>query len=175
MIPAECKRDYGAPFPAPQVWDGEPDRTAAQRVGMEQSYLAIRKLLSVMGETGVKDLMSLKEQKNLPDEQTPVDYQAVREIIRLAREHTPEEPLYVVGNRSFDRYRICHSFLAPDITDKMVVVWLGSGHGKEWQSCSGFLMLFKNIAAAKSCICCGVAAVQLPCKMGYCQNFAFPE
>ena len=51
--------------------------------------------------------------------------------------------------------------IAPDIIDKIVVVWLG-GHGKEWQSCKDFNAV-QDIAAARVVFGCGVAVVQLPC------------
>ena len=148
-----------APFYSPASM-GRTRQNSSAKEGMEQSYLAIRKLLSVMGETELKDHVFKGAEKNLPDEQTPVDCQAVREIIRLAREHTPEEPLYVVGIAVLTDIASA-ILLAPDITDKMVVVWLG-GHGKEWQSCSDFNAV-QDIAAARVVFGCGVAAVQLPC------------
>ena len=82
-----------------------------------------------------------------------------REIIRLAREHTPENPLYVVGIAVLTDIASA-LLIAPDIIDKIVVVWLG-GHGKEWQSCKDFNAV-QDIAAARVVFGCGVAVVQLP-------------
>ena len=81
-------------------------------------------------------------------------------IIRLAREHTPENPLYVVGIAVLTDIASA-LLIAPDIIDKIVVVWLG-GHGKEWQSCKDFNAV-QDIAAARVVFGCGVAVVQLPC------------
>ena len=127
---------------------------------MEQSYLAIQELLSVMEETELKDHVFKGAERKLPDEQTPVDCPAAREIIRLAREHTPENPLYVVGIAVLTDIASA-LLIAPDIIDKIVVVWLG-GHGKEWQSCKDFNAV-QDIAAARVVFGCGVAVVQLPC------------
>ena len=85
-----------APFYSPASM-GRTRQNSSAKEGMEQSYLAIQELLSVMEETELKDHVFKGAERKLPDEQTPVDCPAAREIIRLAREHTPENPLYVVG------------------------------------------------------------------------------
>ena len=148
-----------APFYSPASM-GRTRQNSSAKEGMEQSYLAIQELLSVMEETELKDHVFKGAERKLPDEQTPVDCPAAREIIRLAREHTPENPLYVVGIAVLTDIASA-LLIAPDIIDKIVVVWLG-GHGKEWQSCKDFNAV-QDIAAARVVFGCGVAVVQLPC------------
>lgn len=148
-----------APFYSPASM-GRTRQNSSAKEGMEQSYLAIQELLSVMEETELKDHVFKGAERKLPDEQTPVDCPAAREIIRLAREHTPENPLYVVEIAVLTDIASA-LLIAPDIIDKIVVVWLG-GHGKEWQSCKDFNAV-QDIAAARVVFGCGVAVVQLPC------------
>lgn len=66
-----------APFYSPASM-GRTRQNSSAKEGMEQSYLAIQELLSVMEETELKDHVFKGAERKLPDEQTPVDCPAAR-------------------------------------------------------------------------------------------------
>lgn len=127
--------------------------------GMHQSYNAILELLDVMKREDLKQIVFHGSEANLKDEETPVDSDAARELVRLANEHTPEDPLYVIAIATLTN--IASAILIdPSIVDKIVVVWLG-GHGFDWHCCTDFNAA-QDIAAARVLFGCGAAVVQLP-------------
>ena len=139
---------------------GRTRQNSSAKEGMEQSYLVIQELLSVMEETELKDHVFKGAERKLPDEQTPVDCPAAGDHTSRKRTYTGKSSA-CSRNRSFESDIASALLIAPDIIDKIVVVWLG-GHGKEWQSCKDFNAV-QDIAAARVVFGCGVAVVQLPC------------
>ena len=148
-----------APFFSPPEL-GRLRQNSSPREGMEQSYAAILELLQVMDRSDLADKVFRGSEFNLADEKTPVDSPAARELIRLAREHSPERPLYVIAIAALTN--VASAILAaPDIADRIVVVWLG-GHSFDWKTCDDFNAL-QDIAAVRVVFGCGAAVVQLPC------------
>jgi len=152
-----CRALCAAPF--------HNNRSGGPADGMERSYHEILKILSLMGREDVPVFRG--SGRWLPDERTPVDSPAAREIARLAGEYTPENPLYVVGIGAATNIASA-LLLAPEIADRIAVVWLG-GHATHWERQDEF-NLKGDIAAARAVFLSGAALVQLPC-MGVVSAF----
>jgi len=150
---------FAAPFYSPKDM-GRTIKNNSPKEGMEQSYNAILELLEVMKREDLKEILFHGSASTLVDEKTPVISEAAEELVRLAREHTPEDPLYVIAIAVLTDIASA-ILMAPDILNKIVVVWLG-GHGLEWQSCNDF-NASQDIAAARVVFDTGVALVQIPC------------
>lgn len=131
---------------------------------MEKSYHEIFKVLGLLGEEVPvfrgSDLF-------LKDEETPIESEAAYEIIRLAEEHTPEHPLYVVTIGAVTNLASA-LLINPSITENIVIVFLG-GHAHHYQDTIEFNM-YQDIAASRIVMSCGAPFVQLPCT-GVVSNF----
>ncbi|MGI6173983.1 MAG: nucleoside hydrolase [Christensenellales bacterium] len=139
-------------------------RSVGPEDGMEKSYDEILKLLRLAGE----DVPVYRGSKEyLPNEDTPVDSPAAREIARLAMEYSPEKPLYVVAIGAITNVASA-ILLNPAIAEKIVVVWLG-GHAFEWHDNREFNCQ-QDVAAARVVFGCGCPLVILPC-MGVVSAF----
>lgn len=128
--------------------------------GMEKSYQEILHLLRLAGREDLTGNVYRGAEGYLPDEKTPVVTPAARVIRDMARAHTPEDPLYVVGIAAITNVASA-LLMDPDIRDRMVVVWLG-GHAYHWPHDREF-NLRQDVAAARVVFDCGVRLVQLPC------------
>ena len=155
-----CKAICAAPFHNSKS-DGPAD-------GMEKSYHEILKILTLMGREDFYPQVFRGSDYWLPDENTPVDSPAAREIVHLARTHSPEQPLYVLGIGAITNIASA-LLLAPEIAENIVVVWLG-GHALHWEKQNEF-NLQGDIAAARAVFLSGASLVQLPC-MGVVSAFA---
>lgn len=132
--------------------------------GMEKSYREIQKLLELMGESC--DVYKGAEQY-LPDEKTPVESPAARDLAARAKDYSPENPLYVIAIGAITNVASA-VLLEPQIADNIVVVWLG-GHGLHYHDTAEFNMR-QDVAAARVVMGCGAPFVQLPC-MGVVSGF----
>lgn len=154
----KLKGIFAAPFYSPPSM-GRIRQNRSPAEGMHQSYQAVLELLDVMKRENLKEKVFHGSEQNLKDESTPVESEAARELVRLAKEHTPENPLYVIAIAALTD--IASAILMDrSIIDRIVVVWLG-GHGFDWHSCSDF-NASQDIAAARVIFGCGAAVVQLP-------------
>ena len=133
--------------------------------GMERSYQEILKLLSLMGRKDMKVFRG--SNRYLPDENTPVESDAARDLADRAMRYSEEHPLYVVAIGAITNVASA-LLLRPEIKDRIVVVWLG-GHSREWPDSKEFNM-FQDVAAARIIFGCGLPLVQLPC-MGVVSHF----
>lgn len=133
--------------------------------GMERSYQEILKLLSLMGREDMKVFRG--SDRYLPDENTPVESDAARDLADRAMNYSQEHPLYVVAIGAITNIASA-LLLRPEIKDRIVVVWLG-GHSREWPDSKEFNM-FQDVAAARIIFGCGLPLVQLPC-MGVVSHF----
>lgn len=139
-------------------------RSASPLDGMEKSYAEIQKLLKLAQEStpvfkGSADY--------LPDEKTPVDSPAARDLAKRAMAYSPENPLYVVAIGAITNVASA-MLLQPEIADRVVVVWLG-GHSVEWPDTKEFNMM-QDVAAARVVYGSGAPVVMLPC-MGVVSAF----
>lgn len=133
--------------------------------GMERSYQEILKLLSLMGREDMKVFRG--SDRYLPDENTPVESDAARDLADRAMNYSQEHPLYVVAIGAITNVASA-LLLRPEIKNRIVVVWLG-GHSREWPDSKEFNM-FQDVAAARIIFGCGLPLVQLPC-MGVVSHF----
>ena len=125
--------------------------------GMEKSYQEIGKLLALLGE----DVPYFRGSKTyLPNEKTPVISPAAEHLAELARQYSPEHPLYVVAIGAITNVASA-ILLEPCVAENTVVVWLG-GHALHFHTSKEF-NLYQDIAAGRVVIGSGVPFVQLPC------------
>jgi len=136
------------------------ENAASPADGMEKSYDEILHLLDLMGRRELESMVFRGSPEYLPDEKTPVDSPAARELVRLASEYSPEKPLYVVAIGAITNVASA-LLMAPEIAEKTVVVWLG-GHALHMPHTREFNMM-QDVAAARVVFGCGVPLVQLPC------------
>ena len=136
-------------------------------IGMEKSYQELMNLLELLGREDLKAMTFRGSEQYLSDEDTPVPSDAAREIVRLAKGYTPENPLYVIAIGAITNVASA-LLMAPEIRDNIVIVWLG-GHALEWPNNREF-NLKQDVAAARVVLGCGAAVVLLPC-MGVVSAF----
>ena len=133
--------------------------------GMERSYDEILKVLEMTGHRELSDRVFQGAERFLQDERTPSDSPAARRLVELALEHTPEDPLYVAC--------ICAPtniasalLLAPEIRDRIVVVWAG-GVALDWPDANCFNGC-QDIAASRVLFQSETALVLIPARgVGY--------
>lgn len=135
--------------------------------GMERSYHEIKKVLKLAGEEALADKVWRGSTQYLPDENTPVDSEAARDLAERAMNYSPEHPLYVVAIGAITNVASA-LLLNPAIKDNIVVVWLG-GHAHHWDNTREFNM-YQDVPASRVVMGCGCAFVQLPC-MGVVSEF----
>lgn len=139
--------------------------------GMEKSYNEIKKVLTLMGEEKYIPVTFRGAAEYLKDEQTPVMSEAAEDLIKRAREYSPEKPLYVIAIAAITN--IASALIAaPDIADKIVVVWLG-GHDLEGCESEEFNMS-QDIAGARVLFKSAAPVIQLPC-LGVVSGFNVSE
>lgn len=142
---------YAAPF--------HNSRSSGPADGMERSYAEIERILPLMGRTDIPYFRGADAY--LPSEKEPVPSPAAEDLVRLAREHGVENPLYVVAIGAITNVASA-LLMAPEIKDNIVVVWLG-GQGLDFTDSKEFNML-QDIAAARVVFSSGAPLVQLPCR-----------
>ena len=151
---------YAAPF-----FNG---KSTGPADGMEKSYEEIGRVLDLMGEESRKGDVFRGSTSYLPDEHTPVDSPAARDLVRRAMARTPEEgPLYVIATGAITNVASA-LLLEPSLADRIVVVWLG-GNAMDWPDAREF-NLQQDVAAGRVLFLSGAPVVQLPC-MGVVSAF----
>ena len=141
--------------------------------GMERSYAEIKRLLTLSGNEKYIPVTYPGSTEYLPNEQTPIDSPAARDLVRLANEHTEDDPLYIVAIGAITNVASA-LLLDPTIADRIVIVWLGGHvHSKEGeiaganfrrpQHPAGEFNMKQDIAGARVLFNSGAPIVQLPC------------
>lgn len=141
---------------------------ATPEEGMEKSYDEILKVLELCGE---KAEVYRGSKTYLPDERTPVDSPAARDLVEKAMRHTAEEPLYVVAIGAITNVASA-LLLKPEIAERIVVVWLG-GHAHHYHDTEEFNMM-QDYGAARVVMGSAAPFVQLPC-FGVVSGFVTTE
>jgi len=135
------------------------DRSSGPGEGMELSYQEILRLLERLDvkpeglvHRGVTEYVGpSKEARPAP---------AVDDLIARARAGSSDNPLYVVAIAAISN--VASALLkAPDIADKIVVVWLG-GSALEWPNQSEF-NLKQDVGGAQVLFDSGAPVVNVPC------------
>lgn len=128
--------------------------------GMELSYQEILRLLERLNllpdglvHRGVTEYVGPRKQAR--------DAAAVDDLIARARAGSPDHPLYVIAIAAISN--IASALVrAPDIIDRVVVVWLG-GHALEWPDTAEF-NLRQDVGGAQVLLDSGVPLVLVPCR-----------
>ena len=116
------KAIYAAPFLNP--------RSESPADGMEKSYQEILKLLKLAEREDMTENTFRGSDMFLTDENTPVDSDAARDLAARAKNYTSENPLYVIALGAITNVASA-LLMAPEIIDRIVIVWLG-GHAWHW-------------------------------------------
>lgn len=141
---------YAAPF--------HNERSSGPADGMEKSYQEILRILERLS-LSPEGLIWRGSTRYLPSRHEPVISPAAQDLIAKAR--VPRSgPLYVLAIGAITNVASA-LLLAPDIADKIVVVWLG-GHPYYWPHTDEF-NLRQDVAAAQVVFDCGVPLVHIPC------------
>ena len=128
--------------------------------GMRLSYNEILNLLSLMDADNMHDLVFRGSEKYLPDEKTPVESPAAAELVRLSKESTSDDPLYIIAIGAITNVASA-ILIDPSMVENCVVVWLG-GHARHWQDTREFNMK-QDVAATRVVFDSGIPLIQLPC------------
>lgn len=135
------------------------DRSVGAEDGMEKSYDEIVRLLGKMGRTA--DGFVLKGSRSfMTDATTPVDSPAARDLIERAMAREDDNPLYVVAIGAITNVASA-ILMKPEITRKIVVVWLG-GNPTTYPAAREF-NLSQDVHAANIVLDCGVPFIMIPC------------
>jgi inosine-uridine nucleoside N-ribohydrolase len=127
--------------------------------GMDLSYDEILRLLARLNRKaegfvfrGVRDYVGTEKEPKPGD--------AIDDLIRRARALSADDPLYVVAIGAISN--VSSALLkAPDIVERIVVVWLG-GHALDWPDTREF-NLRQDIGGAQVLLDSGVPLVLVPC------------
>ena len=128
--------------------------------GMERSYEEILHLLKLMGREELNSVVFQGSRTYLPDENTPVESPAARDLVARSKAYSEEHPLYVVAIGAITNVASA-LLMDPTLKDRIVLVWLG-GNALNWPDNKEF-NLMQDVAAARVVFGCGVPLVQLPC------------
>ena len=142
---------YAAPF--------HNHRSTGPGDGMEQSYDEILRLLGRI-DVNPEGLVHRGVTDYVGPEKQPRPAAAVDHLIERARAGTPENPLYVIAIAAISNVASA-ILMAPDIIDKIVVVWLG-GHALDWPHAREF-NLKQDVGGAQVLFDSGVPVVLVPC------------
>ena len=141
-------------------------RSSSPADGMEKSYQEILKICGLTGRDP-EGFVFRGCRAPLEGPELPQESEAVNDLIRKARQASPDDPLYVIGIGACTN--IASAILkCPEIIENLVVVWLG-GNTRDWVYPSEF-NLSHDLAAGQVLFDCGVPLVQLPC-MGVVSAF----
>jgi inosine-uridine nucleoside N-ribohydrolase len=127
--------------------------------GMELSYDEILRLLERL-EVSPERIVFKGVTEYVGPTKVARDAPAVDDLIARARASSSTAPLYVIAIAAISN--VAAALLkAPDITDKIVVVWLG-GHALDWPDVKEF-NLRQDVGGAQVLFDSGVPIVLVPC------------
>lgn len=149
---------YAAPF--------SNNRADNPKLGMELSHEEILRILDKL-DIKPEGLAFKGSTKYLTHDLVPEASPATGDLIDRALKHSPENPLYVVAVGAITNVSNA-ILLKPEITNNIVVVWLG-GNAHNWPNTREFNML-QDKDAANVILDSGVPFVQYPC-MGVVSQF----
>lgn len=92
--------------------------------GMEKSYNEVIKLLDIACRSDFKDKVFRGSNRYLSDEKSYVDSDAADIIVGIAKEYSPQNPLYIIGIGAITNIASAIN-KQPEIAENIVVVWLG--------------------------------------------------
>ena len=131
--------------------------------GMEKSYHEILKIFSLMN-ISPEGMVFRGSTSYLPAKDTPVESDAARRIIELAKEAGKcGEKLYILAIGAITNVASA-ILLDPEIIRDIVVVWLG-GHAFEWHGKNDEFNLYQDVPASQVIFDSKVPFVMFPCAM----------
>ncbi|WP_199856392.1 nucleoside hydrolase [Lunatibacter salilacus] len=133
------------------------NRSTSPSDGMEKSYEEIIRLLEKMGREIPENFVFRGSDRFMADKGNPVDSPAARDLIRRAK--SSDEPLYVLTLGAPTNVASA-ILLAPEIAEKIIVVWLG-GKGLNWRTASEF-NLMQDPHSSQVLFDSGVPLIQIP-------------
>lgn len=139
--------------------------------GMEKSYAEIKKLVKILHREDLAGHIYKGSTDYLVDENTPQESEAARDLVKRALAMPEGEMLYVATIGVITNIASA-LLMAPEIAEKIVVVWLG-GHAHYWKDTNEFNMK-QDVAAARVVFDSGVPLVQIPC-MGVTSHLMVTE
>jgi hypothetical protein len=142
---------YAAPF--------YNDRSSGPGEGMELSYQEILRLLERL-DVQPEGLVHRGVAEYVGAQKVAQKAEAVDDLIARARAGSSDHPLYVVAIAAISNIASA-LLLAPDIVDKIVVVWLG-GSALEWPNQQEF-NLKQDVGGGQVLFDSGVPVVNVPC------------
>ena len=146
-------------------------RVQTPKEGMERSYEEIYRVLTLLKREDLKGSVYRGSDRYLENEKTLVVSDAAQKLAELAKEHTKEDPLYVIAIAAVTDIASA-ILLSPEIVDRIAVVWLG-GHAVDWPDNNEFNCR-QDVAAARVVLGSGVPLALLPCK-GVVSHFITTE
>ena len=143
------------------------ERSRSPGHGMQLSFEEIGRLLERLGKSPDGMVVHRGVTDYVGPEKRARKAAAVDDLIARARSAMPDEPLYVVAIAAISN--VASALLAaPDIVDRVVVIWLG-GHALEWPNQAEF-NLRQDVGGAQVLFDSGVPLVLVPC-MGVVSHF----
>nr|MBI1230066.1 nucleoside hydrolase [Cytophagales bacterium] len=133
------------------------NRSTSAGDGMEKSFDEINRLMEKMGREVPDDFVFRGSDRFMTDKTEPVDSPAARDLIQRAKE--ADGPLYVLTLGAPTNVASA-LLMAPEIAEKIVVIWLG-GKGLNWRTASEF-NLMQDPKSSQVLFDSGVPLVQLP-------------
>ena len=131
--------------------------------GMEKSYREILNIFSLL-DIPSDGMVFRGSTTYLPDAETPVESDAARRIIELAKEAAKDgEKLYVLAIAAITNVASA-ILMEPEIIKNIVVVWLG-GHAFEWHGKNDEFNLYQDVPASQVIFDSKVPFVMFPCAM----------
>lgn len=118
---------YAAPF--------HNERSSDPGDGMEKSYHEIQRVLNIL-KVPDHGLVFRGSTSWLPDTLSPVESAARDDLIQRARSQPDDRPLYVMAIGAITNV-VSAILAAPDIREKIVVLWVG-GHPLYWPTAHEF-------------------------------------
>ncbi len=126
--------------------------------GMELSFQEIHRVLDLLHSPEYKNKVFRGAVKTVTKD-TPSPSAASEHLIRLAKNHTPTNPLYVVAIGAITNVASA-LMMAPEIAENIVVVWLGC-NSLHWPINREFNVC-QDRTAAQLVFNCGVPLVLMP-------------
>lgn len=127
--------------------------------GMERSYQEILRLMDLLNFKS-EGIVFKGADRYMGSTETPCECDAVDNLIRLALDSTPEDPLFVIAIGA--PTNVSSAIIKePKIMDTIKVVWLG-GTTLDWPNGREFNQQ-QDIAASQVLFDSGVDLVQIPC------------
>ena len=130
------------------------------------------RILEIMKKTELEPVVYHGAGEYMKSEVSPVESDAMHDLIERARKYSPENPLYVIAIAAITNIASAIA-AAPDIAENIVVIWLGGHDMHNNCGCAEFNMM-QDIAAARVIFNSAVPLVQLPC-FGVVSAFSVSE